>query len=201
MGLFHWLTGSKAKLQIAEHRIWLSKEAKFAGIQREVAQAVADQNGPDVIFVVAHFQDCLDELRSLTASAESDSGRVVVTDSETLGRAGGTAFDESRHVFITIGERHPLPSHDDAVLEFARSLPCQSRLVQHVSLQDPLLKTFAGQWVEQVLRRMGMKENEPIESGMVARRIRSAQEKIARRATNDAPAGSAEEWMEKNCPA
>jgi len=45
-----------------------------------------------------------------------------------------------------------------------------------------------------------MNEDEAIESRMVARRIRVAQEKIEGRATGDTPAQSAREWLERNCP-
>jgi hypothetical protein len=201
MGLFDWLRGSKAKVQIAEYRIWLTKQAKFAGVQREIAQAVADPGGPDVVFVVAHFPDCLDELQRLIAGAQFDGGRVLTTSSEALeGATAGAAFSESRRVLIVVGERHPLPSHDEALVEFARRLPCQCRLVQHVSLEDPLVKTIAGPWVQGLLRQLGMKEDEPIESRMVGHRIRTAQAEIAKRATGDAPASSAEAWIEKNCP-
>ncbi len=71
MGFFDWLMGAKAKVQ-TDDRIWLTKQAKFAGIQRDIAAALADPNGPDAVFVVAHFQDCLDELRSLVAAAGFD---------------------------------------------------------------------------------------------------------------------------------
>jgi hypothetical protein len=119
MSLFNWLRGAKAKVQIAEERIWLTEQAKFAGIQREIAQALADPSGPDVVFVVAHFQDCLDELGALVAGAGFTEGRVLVINSEALeGRAGGTVFDESRRIIIIVAERHPLPFHDDAVLAF-----------------------------------------------------------------------------------
>ena len=36
MGFFDWLTGAKAKVQ-TDDRIWLTKQAKFAGIQRDIA--------------------------------------------------------------------------------------------------------------------------------------------------------------------
>ena len=200
MGFFDWLKGAKAKIQ-TDDRIWLTKQAKFAGIQRDIAQALADPNGPDAVFVVAHFQDCLDELRSLVASAGFDEGRVLVTLSEALERrTAGAASDESRRILFVIGERHPLPSHDDALQEFARGLSCQCRVVQHASLDDPLFRLFAGEWVEKVLRQLGMNEDEPIESQMVTRRIRVAQQRIEDRATADYPAQSAPEWLERNCP-
>ena len=45
-----------------------------------------------------------------------------------------------------------------------------------------------------------MKEDEPIASRMVGRRIQTALEKIAKMATGDVPANSVEEWLERNCP-
>ena len=200
MGFFDWLTGAKANVQ-TDNKIWLTKQAKFAGIQRDVAAALVDPNGPDAVFVVAHFQDCFDELRSLVTAAGFDEERVLVTLSESLeSRTAGAASDQSHNLLIVVGERHPLPSHDDALQEFARGLSCQCRLVQHASLDDPLFKLFAGEWVEKVLRQLGMNEDEPIESQMVTRRIRVAQQRIEDRATADYSAQSAQEWLEKNCP-
>lgn len=200
MGFFDWLTGAKAKVQ-TDDRIWLTKQAKFAGINRDIAQALSDPNGPDAVFVVAHFQNCFDELRSLVADAGFDEGRVLVTLSESLeSRTAGAALDQSHSLLLVVGERHPLPSHDDALQQFARGLSCPCRVVQHASLDAPLFKLFAGEWVEKVLRQLGMDKNEPIESSMVTRRVRAAQQKIEDRATSNHPAQSAEEWLERNCP-
>jgi hypothetical protein len=200
MGFFDWLTGAKTRVQTDE-RIWLTKPAKFAGIQRDIAAALADPNGPDAVFVVAHFQNCFDELRSLVTAAGFADGRVLVTLSDSLeSRTTGSLSDQSQNLLMVVGERHPLPSHDDALQQFARTLSCQCRIVQHASLDDPLFRLFAGEWVEQVLRQLGMNEDEPIESPMVTRRVRTAQKRIEDRATANHPAHSAEEWLERNCP-
>ena len=199
MGFFDWLTGAQTKVQTND-RIWLTKQAKFAGIQRDVAAALADPNGPDAVFVVAHFQNCFDYLQSLVTAAGFDEGLVLVTLSECLeSRTAEAASDQSHNLLVVVGERHPLPSHDDALQRFARALSCRCRVVQHASLDDPLFKLFAGEWVEKVLRQLGMKEDEPIESSMVTRRVRAAQQKIEARATANHTPQSAEEWLERNC--
>ncbi|HMO36400.1 MAG TPA: SEC-C metal-binding domain-containing protein, partial [Gemmatales bacterium] len=51
----------------------------------------------------------------------------------------------------------------------------------YVSLQDELMRLFAGEWVANVLTRLGMKEGESIESKMVSRRIEAAQKKVEER--------------------
>ena len=48
----------------------------------------------------------------------------------------------------------------------------------YLSLQDELMRLFAGEWVANLLTRLGMKEGEAIESGMVSRRIEKAQKKV-----------------------
>ena len=51
-----------------------------------------------------------------------------------------------------------------------------------------------------VLRKLGMTEDEAIESQMVTRRIKQAQQKIEGRAFGSLDAESAAQWLAKNCP-
>jgi preprotein translocase subunit SecA len=69
-----------------------------------------------------------------------------------------------------------------------------------LSLEDPVMRIFAGDWVQNVLKQLGMKENVSIERKMVSRRIKQAQQKIEGRAFGSSEAESAERWLEKNCP-
>jgi hypothetical protein len=118
MGLFDWLTG-KDTVEIAENRIWLTQEAKIAGIHNEVAQTLADPAGPSAVIVLAHFNDCLEQLQA--AVADLDRDRVLVARADAL--AGRTptdlAADYSRSILILVGERHPLSSHNETVVDFA----------------------------------------------------------------------------------
>ena len=50
-----------------------------------------------------------------------------------------------------------------------------------LSLEDDLMRKFAGEWVSNVLTRLGMQEGEAIESLMVSRRIEGAQKKVEER--------------------
>ncbi len=51
----------------------------------------------------------------------------------------------------------------------------------YLSLEDDLMRIFAGEWVKNILTRLGMKEGEAIESKMVSRRIEGAQKKVEER--------------------
>ncbi|MGC8639178.1 MAG: SEC-C metal-binding domain-containing protein, partial [Isosphaeraceae bacterium] len=50
-----------------------------------------------------------------------------------------------------------------------------------LALEDDLMRKFAGEWVSNVLTRLGMQEGEAIESKMVSRRIEGAQKKVEER--------------------
>lgn len=201
MGWFDWLPAPKDRVEVAEDRIWLTRQAKFTGIQREIGRILTAPDGPDGLFAVAHFRNCLDELALSVHGAECDRQRVLVTTAESLHDQSplGTRLEGHRQIYFVVAERHPLPSADETIVEFARKLSCRCRIIYHVSLEDPLMRMFSGEWVEGVLRRLGMKEDEPIASRMVARRLRAAQKKIEGRATGNQPASSAAEWLELNC--
>jgi preprotein translocase subunit SecA len=51
----------------------------------------------------------------------------------------------------------------------------------YLSLDDPLLRIFAGDRVRAIMERLKMPEGEPIEAGMVSRSIESAQRKVEAR--------------------
>jgi preprotein translocase subunit SecA len=51
----------------------------------------------------------------------------------------------------------------------------------YVSLQDELMKLFAGEWTINVLKKLGMGEGEAIESGMISKSILRAQKKVEER--------------------
>src|SRR5205085_9637784 len=51
----------------------------------------------------------------------------------------------------------------------------------YLSLEDDLMRIFAGEWVSGLLQRLGMQEGEAIESRMVSRRIEAAQKKVEER--------------------
>jgi preprotein translocase subunit SecA len=48
----------------------------------------------------------------------------------------------------------------------------------YLSLEDPLLRIFAGERIQAIMRALKMPDDEPIEAGMVSRSIESAQRKV-----------------------
>jgi hypothetical protein len=202
MGIFDWLKKPKSNVDLLDDLIWLTKQAKFAGISAAAARCLAEPARPRAVLLVAHFRDCMEQLQTIVAQGGFDPQAVIVATAEILeGRSTLTlGSDDSQTIEIIVAERHPLQAHDAAIAAFAESLPCRCRLVHHVSLEDPMMRVFAGEWVQNILQQLGMNENQAIESRMVTRRIQSAAQKIESQATSDLAADSAEQWLERNCP-
>jgi preprotein translocase subunit SecA len=94
-------------------------------------------------------------------------------DGERVKRAGGV------HVIGT--ERHDARRIDLQLRGRTgrQGDPGSSRFF--LSLEDDLMRIFAGPWVKNILEKLGMKEGERIESRMVTRRIEAAQKKVEER--------------------
>ena len=203
MGLFEFFFGggkrSNVNVNVVPDVIWLNNTAKLNGIRNDVV--AQGSSGAVGVLMVAHFPDVVDQLYRIAAEIGTHIPiKVSLAKDLSTDLVSEWSANESATVAIIVGERHPLPKHDDEVLQFAESLPHQVRLIRHVSLEDPLMKAFAGEWVENLLRRMGMAEDEAIESNMVSRRIKAAQQKIEKEAFGDSDANSAAEWLAANVP-
>ena len=201
MGIFQALFGSKkpTNCEVRPDKIWLTTDAKFAGIANEVMKRAATK--PAAILLVAHFPDVLVRLNEIAANATTAVPvRAVLASNLAPGIADGLDLDQSTTLDFVAAERHPLMSVDAQLESFAALLPCRCRLSYHLSLDDPLLQAFSGAWVQNLLGQLGMTEDEPIESTMISRRIKDAQRKIESKAFGASNANSAGDWLEKNCP-
>ncbi|MCB9924855.1 MAG: preprotein translocase subunit SecA [Planctomycetaceae bacterium] len=201
MGFFDALFGSKKRtnVEVVPDHIWMTTDAKFAGLAKEAEERSKSETV--AILLVAHFPDVLERLEDVANKRDwSVPCRAVPASNLDTDLAASLKLDESAIIDVIVGERHPLPSVDDGLEAFADHLPCRCRFSHHLSLDDPVLEIFGGEWVKNVLRQMGMTEDEAIESQMVSRRIRQAQQKIEGRAYGNFDAESAAHWLEKNCP-
>ena len=190
----------QAKAIIIPERIWFTRDAKFSGLATEAEER---SNSETVaILLVAHFPDVLEQLEAIASRHTFNVPCKAVSANDLNPQlAQSLCLDEAAIIDVIVGERHPLPSVDDRLAEFAEELPCRCRFAHHVSLQDPVIRAFCDlDIVKTMMNRLGMEEDESLESRMVSRRIRAAQQKIEGQATGSLDATSAAAWLEKNCP-
>jgi hypothetical protein len=216
MGLFSWLFGKPSRVKV-EDKVWLTRSAKHVGIATDLRNPIPEQK---TLLLLAHFPDSLaalkDELVEIPMPLEFLGERIttkqvlahtaqdpraiyvglqrhlVIEDGEVNG------LDEPGLIRIIVMERHALRSEDDAIRAFAQNLGRHVRLQFHLALDEPLMCMFAGEWVAGVLRQLGAKDDDVIESGMIQRRIAAAQKKIAGRVAEPTQADSAGEWFKRN---
>ena len=162
--------------------VWLSTAAKLRGV-RAAAKEAADAGRP--VLVVSHFPDVL---RAAEAVAEECGGTAA--SANDLPRT-------PRGAAVLVCERHPHPAKDDALAAAVAEELEDADVQVHSSLDDPVLKVVVTDAVRRMLDQVGMEDDEAIESAMVGRRIRLAQEKLFGQTDPDAcpNAGSAEEWV------
>ncbi len=199
MKILNWLIGERKNIIALSDAVWVTREAKFAGIKRLVNARFQAEDAPLAIILVAHFPDTLAELEKI-AGADDIDGPVTATLSGQLNYVSTSAaiFGDSETIEIIVGERHPLRLHDEKVAEFAQGLPCRSRVTHHLALNDALLKGTVGNCVTSMLQKLGMKDQEPLASDLISQQIKLAQQKIVERVINDEQADSADAWMAKN---
>jgi hypothetical protein len=217
MSLFGWFR--RPAFETEPDRVYLTREAKWRGL---TATAADRGQARDRVLIVAHFpatlRECLDRLHAAGLAADlwdkpatareltDAQGRLnsavtlipapalVVADPPTDELAGAVPERWS----LLVPELHALPEHEQGVAAFAASLPGRVRLATFASLEDPVVARACGPWVSEVLRKLGMQEEEAIQSDLVSRQIRRAQQKLSKQAEKDAAADSAEEWLERN---
>jgi preprotein translocase subunit SecA len=213
MGLWKWLAGKRERVT-ASDKIWLTHAAKRRGICRElgeldtrpvillchfpaalsgIAQELSAQNIPHRVISGQISAKVVNRLADQT-TGEMQLGLVSQLESDPYTEH---AAEDDGLIHILVAERHFLGEHDDAISQFAATLKKRCQVTFHLSLEDPLLKDFAGERLKELLERLGMNESTAIESSMVAARIRMAQKKRADGMQHDPKATSAEEWLQQ----
>lgn len=200
MGLFDFLFGRNrlTRVEVEPLRIWVSVEEKYAGIVDEIEAWISV--GVEVIVVLAHFEDVLRDLRDRIPEFPQATVSLLSSSEFDANLANTLRIDETTSLGLIVAERHPLLSVDDHLVEVAEMLPCRSRLSPHLSMEDAVLRLFGGDEMRAMMSRLGIEQGEPLQSQMLARRVQGAQKKIEQQAYGNAPAKSAEEWLEINHP-
>jgi preprotein translocase subunit SecA len=215
MGLLSWLFGTGKKVTVQES-IWLSDVARMRAVRTSVSE-YREVNSS--VLVLAHFpaslsafeKHCIEagwEHRAIPTPLTASTAIDLSTRSPhiLLGLVRNIALTEfpmsdsesQSPLPIIVLERHFLRKHDERVVEFAEELGNNGNVEFHLAMTDPIMRLFAGEWVSNLLVRLGMKEYDKIESGLVTRRVKQAQARLAAKTTMDKDANSAEEWWQLN---
>ncbi len=160
-------------------KIIISEEAKL--------QAMFNywSNNKNVVFIF-WFDDTLRQAETFFASQTSEP--IVLL----------TAREASTHLLTdkiaVFGEHYPMFSKENALYKKLNL----EKVEVFSSLNEPLFKMFGADKIIQLMKQLGMKEDEIIEHKMISKSIRNAQDKIEKKLLTEQSAQSQKDWLSKN---
>ena len=135
--------------------------------------------GTDIV-LGGNVEKQIDALRADPSPPESDKARQeTVLREQWQGLHDQVIQAGGLHIVGT--ERHESRRIDNQLRGRSgrQGDPGSSRF--YLSMDDPLLRIFAGDRMKAIMNRLGVPQGEPIEAGMVSRSIESAQRKVENR--------------------
>jgi len=172
--MFNLFGSSDPKINVID-KVWMSKEAKWK------ACASMLQLNPDCIFI-AWFQDTRKELT-----------QILGRDDCVL-MAEGIDSKLLKDKMVVFAEHYPLPQKEQAFFKMLnlKEIPVIS------SLDEPMFMHFGGERTIDLMKKLGMNEDEVIGHAMISSSIRNAQQKMEKKVKIEKLAKSANEWFALN---
>jgi hypothetical protein len=161
--------------------VFLTSTAKWK------ACLAAATNSPAAVFI-AWFPDTAQQLQAYINQHNAAEPTML------LYRNANSFNTKDKHIIFV--EHYPLPQKEN---ELYISLGLKEVHV-YSSLDEPLFMHFGGERIIELLNKLGMKEDEPLENALITKALHNAQEKIAAKVPLEQSALSQAEWFRKNLP-
>jgi len=171
----------------------LSQQLRESGIAHEVlnakqhereAQIVANAGRPGAVTIATNMAGRGTDI-VLGGSLEAELAALGEDASEAQKDKVRTDWQERHDAVLATGGLHIIGTERHESRRIDNQLrgrsgrqgdPGSSRF--YLSLEDNLMRIFAADWVQRVMARMGLKEDDIIESPLVSRQIANAQRKV-----------------------
>ncbi len=181
MGLFDFFTKKPAPLPVQD-LVWMHKAAKWKGCLK-----LMDEN-PDALLVSwfpaasAELLRTAEEHKITTLPEIKDANRIM------------TSMVENKTVIFL--EHYPLRSKEETLMQ-----DWKTKQVYFLNAMDePLLAHAGGQQIIDLMKKMGMADDERIENSLVSSSIITVQKKLEKSVPFESTASSSEEWFRRNSP-
>lgn len=99
-------------------------------------------------------------------------------------------------IAMMVVERHPFGPTDDLLVEFAGSLPAKVEIGYFLSLNDELVKRMVPPQMVDLMKALGLQEQDLISSAMVTKRLKKLIERESQVGIPETVAESAAQWFE-----
>ncbi|HVZ55664.1 MAG TPA: hypothetical protein VG870_03310 [Chitinophagaceae bacterium] len=161
-------------------QVWMTVQAKFSALADRLRQ------DPSLV-LVGWFEQTLEQFRQFP-------GTGTLTPDGALRMAEDPALSGGLNATLLFLEHHPLPGRERALwdqLGLSRVTVCSA-------LDEPLFVHFGGEKITQVLKKMGLPDNEMVQNPLIGSAIRGVQDKIASQVLVETPSRSQQQWIENN---
>jgi hypothetical protein len=184
-GLFR----SKKKQAKTTSRIGLSRDAALNALVNEIGK----MSNPAMVFYF--FDETRDTFKGVMERKNVSNAKLV-----NARKISTTSLQISDNNKIYCIDHYPIASifrsFKEAVAEANQSI----EIVVYGGLDEPIFDVFGGERVRGMISRLGMKPDEMIDHGMVAKSIQNAQEKIENKVITESLTDSSREWFKRNLP-
>ena len=156
-------------------KVWISKQAKWNACVQMVKMDPS-------LLLVAWFEETFREIRD-----NPDLSQNVI-------KAENISYDKTVGRMVVFSEHYPLSSVEQDI--FVKLQLKEAPVLS--SLEEPIFMTFGGERTIEIMKKLGVGDQEIIGHPMVTKSIRRAQESIAKKTGTNYPATSSKEWFTLN---
>ncbi len=143
------------------------------------------KENPETVFI-CWFEESYNCISDFFSQNGADAGNIVIAREVSSHQLNGKT--------VLFAEHYPLKTKEE---ELYGKLNLQAVTVWS-ALEEPLFKAFGGERIIELMKKLGMDENEPIQHPMISNAITNAQQKIEKKIVTESSARSQKEWIEKN---
>jgi hypothetical protein len=174
--MFGFFKSSKDKIKVID-KVWMTRSARL-----QACKAMYGANA-QCLFIV-WFEESALALKQVVPG-----GAVFL--------AAGVELQHLQNRLVVFAEHYPLRKIEDEL--YQRLNLTEVNVLS--ALDEPLFSFFGGERLQEVMRKMGMGDNEIVGHSMITSAIKNAQQKLEQRVVSEKKAASQEKWFEMNFPA
>ena len=180
------LFSKKAKQPIVQDIVWISTESK----QKAIENLLQTIDIPLVL--IAFFPNTEEKMQRLIAKYPNANAELHLANRLS-------ALRSITNKKIVLLEHFPLTEPENTLLNTLIEKGLTTNIDCHSALDEPLLSLFNANRIIDIMQKLGMKEDEPIQHSLVTQAMANARKKIADKVgTFASDAASQEEWLKKN---
>jgi hypothetical protein len=171
--MFSFLSGSKPTYKIID-KVWISTDAKW-----RASIAMADAN--PALVLVTWFPKTYEIL----AQKVGNENQVIRAEQ---------SMEKGIDTMLVFAEHYPLAKPERDLFERLK----QKEIPIVSALDEPLFMHFGGERTIELMKKLGLQEDEPVGHSMISSSIQNAQKKLEKLVLVERKADSAEEWFQLN---